>query len=89
MHRVKNSRSGQGIAVPFDLEVSVIIRHAYASGYGNWNGNWYGNWYGNWHGNWYGKWDGNWYGNSNLIMFEEFKTEALQYRLTYKDYGVR
>ena len=68
-----------------ELELSVIIRHAYASGYGNWYGNWHGNWYGNWHGNWHGTR----YGNSNLIMFEEFKTEAVRHRLTYKDYAVR
>ena len=51
------------------LEVSVIIRHAYGTGYGNWYGTRYG--------------------NSNLIMFEEFKTEAVRHRLTYKDYAVR
>ena len=66
MHTVKISRSGQGIAVPLDIEVSVIIRHAYASGYGNWNGNWHGNWY----------------GNSNFIMSEGIKTEAVRYGLT-------
>ena len=72
-----------------ELEVSVIIRHAYASGYGNWYGNWHGNWYGKWHDNWHGNWYRNWHGKSNLIMLQEFKTETAQYRLTYKDYAVR
>ena len=43
MHRVKNIKYGQGIGVSLELEVLVIIQHAYASGYGNWHGNWYGN----------------------------------------------
>ena len=39
MHRVKNIKYGQGIGVSLEFEVLVIIRHAYASGYGNWHGN--------------------------------------------------
>jgi hypothetical protein len=46
------------MGVSLELEVSVIIRYAYASVYGNWQGNPY------------------------FIMFEGFKTVALQYRLT-------
>ena len=35
---------GQGIGVSLELEVLVIIRHAYASGLGNCHAKWYGNW---------------------------------------------
>ena len=68
MHTVKNIKYGQGIGVSLELEVLVIIWHAYDSGYGNWHAKWYGNW--------------------NFIVCEGFKTVAVEYGLTYKDYAV-
>ena len=36
----------------------------------------------------YGNWYCNCYGNSNFMKFGGFKTEAVQYGLTYIDYAV-